>query len=529
MTKIHKKNFMVNLFMCMILSLLLLLTGCNGKKPMIKSFDPPQGNIGTSVNIHGENFQDNEADNTVKFGGVDVPTSEIMDARNELIIAKVPAAAKTGLISVETSEGMDFSKTNFKVTNGSGAKWTFMVYLDADNNLEQYGINDFLEMAMAGSNTDLKIVVQMDRIAGYDPRFGDWEGTRRFLVQQGDNPSIAPVQHLGEQNMGDPDVLQDFVEWAITNYPAQNYALVIWNHGHGASWRALQENLIERAEISRSRGERDTAVTRTIAWDETDNDKLYMYEVKVALQAAQQRLNVRAGTHVKIDLIGFDAGMMGMIEVAYALRNVANFVVGSEQSQPDDGWPYDAILGDLKAAPEASPQDLGRLIVTKYASTYPHPGNTNITQASVNIVRVNDLIAAIDAFSIVAISEWDKLKEARDHSIRYNNNCPSPNVCWGVDLWNFADEVQNRTTSIPIQLAAAHLKNSIDSFVVDEHHSLDQAGSHGIAIYFPSSQTEFSNDPEHEGYEQFNIFMPVDFVLFHLWDNWLQQYYSNIP
>ena len=63
-------------------------------------------------------------------------------------------------------------------TGGSG--WTVMVYLDADNNLESAGIDDFLEMALVGSTEDVNIVVQMDRISGDDSRYDNWTTARRL-------------------------------------------------------------------------------------------------------------------------------------------------------------------------------------------------------------------------------------------------------------------------------------------------------------------------------------------------------------
>jgi hypothetical protein len=54
-------------------------------------------------------------------------------------------------------------------------------------------------------------------------------------------------------------------------------------------------------------------------------------------------------------------------------------------------------------------------------------------------------------------------------------------------------------------------------------------GSHGIAIYFPPNNSAFVNDPDHTGYNETNIFMPVDFVIYNRWDNWLQVFYANIP
>ncbi|MEM1713249.1 MAG: hypothetical protein QXW36_01760 [Desulfurococcaceae archaeon] len=44
------------------------------------------------------------------------------------------------------------------------AKWTFMVYMVADNNLDPYAYLDFLEMESVGSTSDVNIIVLADLI-----------------------------------------------------------------------------------------------------------------------------------------------------------------------------------------------------------------------------------------------------------------------------------------------------------------------------------------------------------------------------
>jgi len=518
MSTINKKSFRFPLqstVLCLLLCGLLMPTGC---APCIKKFTPEQGPAGTLVTIKGKRFGNTPAKNTVKFKGITVPTSDVVSASTTMIKAKVPSGAQTGLISVTTSKGTGKSKKNFIIPTPT--KWTFMVYLDADNNLESAGLDDFLEMASVGSTAGVNIIVQMDRVASYSSAYGNWTGTRRFRIQSGDTPSMVPVQDLGEENMGDPAVLRDFVEWSITNYPAEHYALSIWNHGGG--WRILQERLAEDAGRITREGGFNTGVARAVAWDDTDGDKLYMKEVQQALEAAKQRLQERLNTQVKIDVVGFDACLMGMAEIAYAMRNVANYMVGSEDLEPGDGWPYDTILSDVVATPSMSPGNLAGLIVNRYGSAY----SSGITQSSVDIAKVANLSAKIDAFTAKANSEWNKLKDARTNARDYH---PGGNSYWGVDLWDFADEVYNRVSSADIKNAALALRNAADDFVTDESHSSDMAGSHGVAIYFPPSLTKFNNDPDHTGYEDGNTFMVVDFVKNHNWDNWLQDYYANIP
>ena len=68
------------------------------------------------------------------------------------------------------------------------AKWTIMIYLDSDNNLESAGIEDFNEMEMIGSTDEVNIIVQMDRWetseSDDDTTNGDWKGVKGILPMQ---------------------------------------------------------------------------------------------------------------------------------------------------------------------------------------------------------------------------------------------------------------------------------------------------------------------------------------------------------
>jgi hypothetical protein len=404
------------------------------------------------------------------------------------------------------------------------AKWTFMVYLDADNNLEIQGIVDFMEMAAVGSSDDVNIVTQIDRHPftmeplGYTGRYGNWSGTKRFLIKKDDDPSVNPVQDIGEKNMGDPEVLQDFIVWAVTNYPAEHYALVIWNHGQG--WRDEGDTTLTAISEKLS-----SAVAKFVASDDTDCDVLFMKEVQVGIEAAQEDLQGQLNMAVKFDIMGYDACLMGMIEVAFAMRNVADYMIASEHSEPGMGWPYNRILEALVANPSMAPEELAEIIVTEYVGFYT--ATPCITMSAVDITELNSLCTKIDDFTNEATTEWSALKTSRDNAVTYNVEGDS--IFWGVDLMDFANKVHQNVTSELIKTKAYELKKAVEDIVIIEGHSGDMEGSHGIAIYFPPNGAEFNRDPLHSGYEQNNTYMVVDFVKHHDWDNWLQDFYSNIP
>src|ERR687891_593880 len=66
------------------------------------------------------------------------------------------------------------------------AKWTVMVYISGDNNLEDYVVKDLeLELAPTGSSANVQVVALADRAPGYDTSYGDWQTTKLFHVTQG--------------------------------------------------------------------------------------------------------------------------------------------------------------------------------------------------------------------------------------------------------------------------------------------------------------------------------------------------------
>ena len=92
--------------------------------------------------------------------------------------------------------------------------------------------------------------------------------------------------------------------------------------------------------------------SRAIAYDDTSRDFLDNLELKRVLE------QVKANAGRPIDVLGFDACLMSMIEIGYELRDLAGHVVGSEQTEPGNGWPYDRVLRALAGAPDMSPGQL---------------------------------------------------------------------------------------------------------------------------------------------------------------------------
>ena len=259
-------------------------------------------------------------------------------------------------------------------------EWTFMVYLAADNNLDELGRSDLEEMKEVGSGPELAIVAQWDRRqAG---------STKRYCLRHGTRLQADEVADLGETNTGDPKELARFMLWAMRAYPARRYALVLWNHGTGWKEDDLYQ-VAERAGVYPARGEAGegaaplssliariaergprgplfsssirSILARGIAYDDTARDLLDNAELKQAISTA-----LTASGESKLALLGFDACLMSMLEVVYQVKDVVRCVVGAQDWEPVGGWPYNAILSELAARPSMDEQELATAVVRHY-------------------------------------------------------------------------------------------------------------------------------------------------------------------
>jgi len=346
-------------------------------------------------------------------------------------------------------------------TNPSGhsiPEWTVMIYLDADNNLESAGINDINEMEMVGSSSKVNIVVQADRIPGYDISNSDWTTTRRYYIMQDNDPFLINSQFddLGELNMGDPQTLIDFTSWAVTEYPAKKYLLVIWNHGGGF---------------------RSPAYSKGIAQDDTSGkDIITMSDLEYALSA----ISVQMGKN--IDIVGMDACLMAMTEVAYQIKDCADILVTSEENEPGDGWPYDSILAQLVSNPHMSPEQLAVDIVDKYIVSYPYD---NVTQSAIDLSYMDDLAGQLSSMADSIRSDTLTSKDAYLNAA-YSSQHYSDYYHDFIDLYDFCSKVYYYSNSFEVKAIALIVQqNLLNSVINSDYNGGSVSDTKGLSIYFP--------------------------------------------
>lgn len=379
-----------------------------------------------------------------------------------------------------------------------------MVYMNGDNDLESYGIEDFLELSSAGSTADVKIVVQFDRIIGEDWSYGAWNTAKRFLITKGMTPTAAnATMDIGEVNMGDPATLTNFVDWAVTTYNTNHYVLDVWDHG--GSWLG-------------------------VSWDYTTGSYMDMGELKTALAGA-------AALHpgLMLDVIAFDACTMGTLEVAYQVMPYARYMVASEMSVPNPGFEYSGPLTALGANPGMAATSFTDEILGHYAEYYNSLEGTprwNLLNGSyslsvIDLQQIATLASSVDALSTELVTGMDywvnHIKAARSATEDYfgasENDSP--------DLHHFAENLASVVPNATIDSLASQVMAGVRAAVVNETHGTNPLNctepvnhTNGISIYFQSPSSTFDAEYVSTG---------VEFVSASSWDEMLQLYDSAWP
>lgn len=373
------------------------------------------------------------------------------------------------------------------------AEWTFAVYLDGDNNLEYYGILDFLEMASVGTTSSVNIVVQFDRIDdSFATEYGNWTDAKRFLVTQGMEPvAESAFEELGEVNMGDWTVLADFAGDTFARFRSIHTCLVLWDHGH--SWYG------------------GCCVDQTPSYDSLTTD-----EMRCALDV------VVDGIGAKVDVIAFDACLMSGVEVCYAFEGLCDDFVASIQGIPGTGLPYDDILGPLTEYPLMSPDGLSVLIVDAYVAEYS-PLSSFVTMSAFKVDAVcSDVKAALSVFADSLLAGLDRYERqitaARKSVDGFDLLSMQSGASVSADLYCFAEQVASRIKNDQIRSAAydlmAALEGSRLAFGLYTSYRLYEV-LFGITIFWPAI------DMFIEEYESERLSLDTT------WDEFLEAYYSE--
>lgn len=302
---------------------------------------------------------------------------------------------------------------------------TIIYYCDADNNLEGALLEDIEEMK-AGIKPGIKVVALVDRIPSYSSNstiLGEnFTDTRLYEIaydQQAQTgkatrisggsefPEITKVSNF-EANMGDANTLAKFINFCKANYGARQYALIMANHGGGVRTEEDSET---------------NHLNRAVCWDDTNgHDTLYTGEISDVL-----------GSSHSVDLLGYDACLMGSAEIAYQYRPgnggfEAQVMVASAPTEWGNGWRYDNILERIKVTNDT------------------HNGENDLTMGGQENYYSPHSITMLQLGGIIVEEQRDSTSARNDQQLSCYDLSGAANVKTSVDA--FAKELYSENSNL---------------------------------------------------------------------------------
>lgn len=332
------------------------------------------------------------------------------------------------------------------VSNGV-AEWTFMVYLDGDNNLDSYGYWDIQEMVSGyqdGAEPHVHVIVLYDKSSSGDSHL--YNVTDDGMEEISGDADWWPV--TGEVNMGDPQTLVDFVTWTIQNYPAEHYALDLWDHGGDYSG---------------------------CCWDDTNNDHLSVEELREALS------QIYGNTGVMLDFYGYDACIMGYVGIHYQTKDFVLFSAGSQDTEGGDGWDYTALVSGLTADPSMDAEGWASYFIQHVDDE--HNGGSIETMGVTNTSRFEFLVNALNWMAQklrhVAGAQHSSISQAFSGSVHFYGN---------PDLGSLAEEIAQDVDDTEVQEAA----NQVSYYVQYSFMAWHAPGVEHTGVGIMDSTTSYS-------------------------------------
>lgn len=387
---------------------------------------------------------------------------------------------KAYLVKAETACTVTFRNPNQR-------KWTIIVYMGADNNLREYADADIAKFTSVETGADeIAVTFLLDTASG----------TTRF------EKNDAARESLGFLNSAEPANLTDFISWSVGNFPARSYALMLWDHGDGwyyndifAATPDAFSPLKSLPNTPAGAGTRypdplgligGALTPERIISDDSEGDTMDTTEAADAVAASE----------VHLDLLIFNACNMGMYEVAYIFKDLADVILASEESLFVEGLPDEDVMRALDANPDMDARQIASSYIYYFYSYFRNQGLFG-TLSAVDTSHMTQLRSAVNNLAGAL-----KTNIATERSI-ISGIEQNLQFMWlwplHADLRHIATLIAARTSNSTVRASAANVRDLIEQSVVFDHTSIScdspcEFGSeytydnaYGLAVFFPTN------------------------------------------
>lgn len=362
-----------------------------------------------------------------------------------VFLRKCAAVCMAAVLSLVTVGCLDWEEDIPPEEQGNASDtYTLMLYMCASDLESECGFatEDLNEIMYGYTAGNLNVIVQTGGTAEWQNTVVADDRCQRYQVTE-DGLELVD-DSLGMQNMADSATLTDFIQYCSSNYAADHYGLVLWDHGGG--------------------------VVGGYGYDENfGGDSMSLTEMSRALGDA----------NVHLDMLGFDACLMANFETCLMAAPYADYLIASEEPEPGCGWYYTDWIGKLSENCGIPPKRYGRQIIDDYItesgwdspSMYSTLGMFDLQQVT------QKLLPALSQFSDDAVQQLSAGEYRRISQSRSNTRAVYQSELDHIDLLDYAQHSQSET--------ADQLEQAVSDCVVYYRETENGSGDNGLSILFP--------------------------------------------
>lgn len=362
-----------------------------------------------------------------------------------VFLRKCAAVCMAAVLSLVTVGCLDWEEDIPPEEQGNASDtYTLMLYMCASDLESECGFatEDLNEIMYGYTAGNLNVIVQTGGTAEWQNTVVADDRCQRYQVTE-DGLELVD-DSLGMQNMADSATLTDFIQYCSSNYAADHYGLVLWDHGGG--------------------------VVGGYGYDENfGGDSMSLTEMSRALGDAS----------VHLDMLGFDACLMANFETCLMAAPYADYLIASEEPEPGCGWYYTDWIGKLSENCGIPTKRYGRQIIDDYItesgwdspSMYSTLGMFDLQQVT------QKLLPALSQFSDDAVQQLSAGEYRRISQSRSNTRAVYQSELDHIDLLDYAQHSQSET--------ADQLEQAVSDCVVYYRETENGSGDNGLSILFP--------------------------------------------
>lgn len=334
----------------------------------------------------------------------------------------------------------------------TGTSWTVMIYMSGSSMEEEYNrASEVLNSLSYDLPENVNVIVETGGCEKWNIEGIPENKICDFEVQKN---GIRLISEHSMENMGKASTYSAFLNRAIKNYPAQKYISVIWGEGGGPLLGVAQDSVYK-------------------------NDSLTPSEIAQAI----------ASTETKLDLIGFDSGMMANLETAAALVPYADYMVASEDIMPYAGWDYKGLFGFVSENPDASVIEVGQEICGGIKNIAWKEDEDRVMVSVIDLADITKLMQDFESATRVMTSATEDIDRLRGVTSRLDMaEYMGGKTKWEgysnlVDLKSFADGLYD-----VLKFDRTNINRSISKAVVYKTSGQLHKDSCGISVYYPKDR-----------------------------------------